>query len=141
MMKFLVVVLVFFQFALLGQQQVRVFVSYTNSYCGGARPTDEILLKYNTAHKLSNFKIKLSGKKISLITTDSLGFFTCKLKPGNYFIFLTEEKNKNIITNYNPDCIKMLKTAYAELHIEKGKSTYDVKLNFPCNPCELNNKP
>jgi hypothetical protein len=123
------------------QQKIKVQINYINSYCGGARPTDEIIAKYNTTNKLANFKIKLVGKKIIHVLTDSVGCFSCKLKLGNYFIFLTEEKNKSIFINYNPDCDKMLKTSYAELHIEKNKVNYELILSFPCDPCSQNNKP
>src|ERR1700757_682276 len=131
----------FFTFAMFAQQQVKVFVSYTNSYCNGARPSNEILTKYNTPAKLTNFKIKLVGKKTSLVATDTAGFFTHKLHAGKYQVFLTEENNKNLFTNYDPTCVKMLKTAYAELLIEKGKNKYNINLHFPCNLCQPNNKP
>jgi hypothetical protein len=140
-MKALIVsVFIFLQITVFAQH-VKVFVSYTNSYCGGARPTNEILAKYNTPAKLSNFKIKLAGKKTSVVVTDTAGCFTHKLKPGKYFIYLTEETNKNLYTNYNPSCAKMLKAQYGELIIERGKSRYEISLYFPCNPCEPRDKP
>jgi len=138
---FVGIIFIFFQIALFSQQKIKVLVSYTNSYCGGARPTNEILEKYKTPHKLADFKIKLVGKKTFKVKTDTTGYFTCKLNPGNYFIFLTEEKNKTIPANYNPDCHKMLLASYGELHIEKGKLNYEVILSFPCDPCQLSNKP
>jgi hypothetical protein len=141
MKPFLILLFIFLQAAAFSQQQVKVFVDYTNSYCGGARPTNEIMAKYNTPIKLTNFKIKVVGKKTSVVVTDTEGCFTHKLKPGNYTIFLTEEKNTSLFTNYDPTCIKMLKTPYAELIIEKGKNEYNLHLNFPCNPCQSNNKP
>jgi hypothetical protein len=142
MKVFSLIIFTFLQIAAFAQQPVKVFVSYTNSYCNGARPTTEILHKYNTPAKLTNFKIKLVvGKKTILITTDTLGCFTHKLKPGKYFIYLTEEKNQSLFINYDPTCDKMLKTPYTELHIEKGKNRYETTLHFPCNPCQPNNKP
>ncbi len=141
MKYFLFIFCISLSFSACSQQKVLVRVKYINSYCGGARPTDEIMVKYNTPRKLSDFKIKLVGKKSILVLTDSSGCFSYKLKPGNYSVFLTGEKNKNIFINYNPDCDKMLKTPYAELHIEKNKFNYEVILSFPCNPCLLHNKP
>jgi hypothetical protein len=131
----------FLQLIIFGQQPVKVFVSYTNSYCGGARPTDEILNKYNTPKKFTNFKIKLVGKKTSVVVTDTAGCFTHKLKPGKYIVFLTDENNKNLFTNYDPFCVKMLQAPYADLLIQKGKINYQLNLHFPCNPCQPNNKP
>lgn len=138
---FLITIFTFIQFCMFSQQKVKVFVSYTNCYCGGARPTEEILAKYNTPRKLAKFKIKLVGQKTELVTTDTAGYFIKKLKPGKYSIFLTEEKNKNISINYEPSCSKMLTMNYGELNIQKKTSNYVVNLYFPCNPCQLNNKP
>ena len=131
----------FFTFAMFAQQQVKIFVSYTNSYCGGARPTDEIINKYKASNKLSNFKIKLLNKKPITFTTDSLGRIITKLRPGKYHIFLTEENNKKLFTNYDPTCVKMLKPPYGELLIEPGKNNYKINLHFPCNPCQPHDKP
>lgn len=141
MKTFLLGGFIFLSSAVFSQLNVQVFVSYTNSYCGGARPTEQILTKYNTPAKLANFKIKLAGKKSYLLTTDSAGFFTHKIKPGKYSVYLTEEKNQNLFINYDPSCPKMLKTAFAELIIEKAKKQYSVNLYFPCNPCVPNTKP
>jgi hypothetical protein len=138
---FTFIIFLFLQIVAFAQQQVTVFVSYTNSYCNGARPTTEILTKYNTPAKLVNFKIKLVGKKNMVVVTDTVGCFTHKLHPGKYQVFLTEENNKNLFTNYDPTCVKMLKTSFCELLIEKGQNTYKINLHFPCNPCQPNNKP
>src|ERR1700752_4052938 len=95
----------FFTFATFAQQPVKIFVSYTNSYCGGERPTNEIINKYKTSNKLSNFKIKLLNKNPFTFITDSLGCIITKLRPGKYRIFLTEENNKKLFTNYDPTCV------------------------------------
>jgi|GEM_PF-1481621 len=141
MKYFFFIVFISVHASVFSQQKVKVLVTYINSYCGGARPTNEILEKYKTPRKLIDFKIKLISKKMLKVNTDTAGYFTCKLKPGTYFIFLTKEKNKNITTNYNPDCDKMLQSSYGELQIEKNKLNYEVILSFPCNPCQPNNKP
>jgi len=141
MKPFLALLFIFLQLAIFSQQQVNIFFSYTNSYCSGARPTNEIVERYNTPNKLPDFKIKIVGKKTNLVTTDSAGCITTKLYPGKYLIFLTEQNNKNLFINYDPTCTKMLKTSYGELFIEKGKNTYKINLHFPCNPCQPNNKP
>ena len=138
---FLLTIFLCMQFGLFSQQKVKVFVTYTNSYCGGARPTEEILAKYNTPRKLAKFKIKLVGQKTEIVTTDSIGYFIKKLKLGKYSIFLTEEKSTNTATNYDPGCSKMLSLMYGELQIQKKKTNYVVNLYFPCNPCQLHNKP
>jgi len=141
MRLFLLVAFIFLQLNLFSQQKVKVRVTYTNSYCGGARPTDEVLQKYNAPQPLSDYKIKLLCKKNNVVKTDSSGSFIHKLNVGKYLIFLTEEKNKTLFLNYSSDCIKMTQTPYGELIVEKGKTEYLVNLHFPCNPCEPNNKP
>ena len=140
-MRYLIIIFLFLQSEVFSQQKVTIHFTYTNSYCGGARPGNEILAKYNTPKKLAGFKLKLTDKKNVFVTTDTSGSFSHKLNPGKYLIFLTEEINKNIFTNYNPACIKMKTASYGELEIEKGKKEYQINLYFPCNPCEPNNKP
>jgi hypothetical protein len=138
---FLFIVFTCIQFTLFCQQKVKVRVTYTNSYCGGARPTNEILKRYNTPQALSEYKIKLKNKKTVIVKTDSSGYFMHKLNVGKYLVFLTEEKSKTLFLNYNADCIKMIKVSYGELIVEKGKSVYEINLHFPCNPCEPTNRP
>jgi hypothetical protein len=138
---FLLYVFISLQLTLFSQQKVKVRVTYTNSYCGGARPTDEILQKHNTPKVLADYKIKLENKKVVIIKTDSLGCFTHKLNTGKYLIFLTEEKNKTLFLNYNPNCIKMTKASYGELIVKKGETDYEINLHFPCDPCQPANKP
>ena len=135
--------LLFYHLSLIifGQQKVNVSVNYTNSYCGGARPTSEITQKYNTPHQLTNFKMTLVGQKNIAVTTDTEGSFSYPLKPGKYVIYLTREVNKNLVVNYDPSCEKMLRSTYGELTIKKHKYDYLVNLHFPCNPCQLKDKP
>src|SRR5207253_2092130 len=115
--------------------------TFTNNYCGGARPTPEIEKALNTPKDLSEFYILLENKKQLKVKTDSTGNFKATLKTGAYKIYLTNRVNPALFANYTPTCEKMLHTPYGKLLIEKGKSSYDINLHFPCNPCEPNNKP
>ena len=63
-------------FTSFAQQKVNVHVTYTNSYCGGAKPTPEILEECNTFKDLKNFHILLGAKKQVKVKTDSTGSFT-----------------------------------------------------------------
>lgn len=157
MKKFLTYFFLVINLSFFAQQKVKIHITFTNSYCGGARPTPEIEAASNTPKNLSSFNLILAPKKsfkanadsvvIAIktdskkIKTDSTGAFSISLKPGKYALYLTKKKNENISTNYFPGCAKMLVTEYAEILIEKGKTNYQLNLHFPCNPCETHNKP
>ena len=128
-------------FSFFAQQKVKIHVSFTNSYCNGARPTEEIMAIYNTPKNLSDFDVLLEGKKHIKVKTDSTGCFTKTLKVGIYKIYLTSKNNLKLYTNYYPLCDKMLHMPFGKLVVEKGKKEYELSLHFPCNPCEPNNKP
>ena len=116
-------------------------MTFTNSYCGGAAPTPEILDRYEKPQNLSEFYVLLEGKKHFKVKTDSTGSFTMALNTGIYKIYLTPKTNPKLYTNYNPACDKMLHTPYAKVVIEKNKKNYKINLHFPCNLCEPNTRP
>jgi hypothetical protein len=128
-------------FLSLAQQKVKIHVTFTNSYCGGAAPTPEILDKYEKPQDLSDFVILLESKKTLKVKTDSLGYISNSMKPGVYKIYLSTKTNPNLYTNYNPSCDKMLHEPYGKLTIEKSKKNYVINLHFPCNLCEPNTRP
>ncbi len=118
-------------------KKVKVHVTFTNQYCGGARPTEEIEEEVNTPRNLHDVHLVLKGKKHCKAATDSLGNFSLPLKPGKYKFYLSYHKNDAHEANYDPTCKKMKDMSFGELTVEKGKFDYAVNLRFPCNPCEL----
>ena len=80
-------------------------VQRTGVYCGGARPTDEILQSIMEPKPLSGKKLfvkkgktnDLSKTAILEFTSDSLGNFSITLPPGDYCIV---DEFKNSKTNY-----------------------------------------
>lgn len=118
------------------QTKIKVHLTYTNNYCGGARPTPEIEAKTKIPQNFHDVHIILKGKMHCKAKTDSLGYFSLPLKPGIYKIHLTKLKNEAHFTTYDPSCEKMLNASYGELIVEKGKTEFEVNLHFPCNPCE-----
>ncbi len=118
------------------QTKVKVHVTYTNSYCNGARPTPEMEEEFKKQKNFHDVHIILKGKIHCKTKTDSLGYFTLPLKAGKYKIYLTQHKNEAHFTTYNPSCDQMLKAKYGDLIIEKGNNEYEINLHFPCNPCE-----
>lgn len=115
--------------------KVKVHVTYTNSYCGGARPTPEIEQKTKTPRTLHDVHLILTGKKHCKTATDSAGYFSLPLKPGKYKVQLSYHKNDAHETNYNPSCKKMLNMSFGELIITQGVYEYELNLHFPCDPC------
>lgn len=132
--SFILIILIPYTFY--AQTKVKVHLTYTNSYCGGARPSPEMEAKQNVPKNLHDVHVILNGKKHFKAKTDSLGNFSLPLKPGTYKIFLTKFKNEAHYTTYNPSCPQMLKASYGELVVEKDKKTAEANLHIPCNPCE-----
>lgn len=137
MRKLIPYLFVISSFTLFAQQKVKIHVTFTNQYCGGAAPTDEILESYNKPQNLSDFIILIEGKKHFKVKTDSTGTVKVALKAGIYKVYLTKKTNEKLYTNYNPGCEKMLHNPYGKLQIESVKKEYELNLHFSCNPCEL----
>jgi len=135
--KFLAyLLLILTPYTFFAQKKVKVHVTYTNSYCGGARPTPEIEEELRTPRNLHDVHLVLKGKKHCKAATDSSGSFALPLKPGKYKVYLSYHKNDAHDTTYDPSCKKMKEMSFGELVVEKGKSDYEINLHFPCNPCE-----
>ena len=83
-------------------------VQQTSSYCGGARPTDEMLKQFATPVAFPNKKFYIrcgkkntaKGKIVKTFTTDQNGFFSIELKPGTYSIILEEQLKKIKAVDY-----------------------------------------
>lgn len=123
-------------YTFLAQKKIKVHVTYTNSYCGGARPTPEIEEELRTPQKLHDVHLILKGKKNCKTATDANGDFLLPLKPGKYKFFLSYRKNDAHEVSYDPNCPQMKSMSFGEITIEKGKAEYEVNLHFPCSPCE-----
>ena len=74
-------------------------VEQTSSYCGGARPSQEMLDKLARPKVYPNKKFyirqgkinRTEAKIVTRFTTDSTGKFTIQLKPGTYSIIVEEQ--------------------------------------------------
>ena len=81
-------------------------VTGTSIYCGGARPTGEMLAQLATPRPIGNKKIYIkkgnvnlfSSKVVLELTTDTSGKFHAKLSPGKYLI-VDEEKKDTVYYN------------------------------------------
>ena len=71
---------------------VKGVVNQTNSYCGGARPPDDLLEELAKPKPLTNYKLYIKKNTPSIIDaiimdsviTDKNGRFNIRLKKGNY---------------------------------------------------------
>ncbi len=77
-------------------------VSQISAYCGGAKPTQEMLdrLAVPTAYPNKKFYIRkgkvntLKSKSVTSFTTDSTGAFSISLAPGIHSIIVEEQLNE-----------------------------------------------
>jgi hypothetical protein len=81
-------------------------VTSTLNYCGGARPSDEIMAAVATPRPIPGKKIYIKkgevnsfdNKVLIVLTTDSKGNFHTKLAPGKYLVV---DSTKNDMSYYN----------------------------------------
>jgi len=114
-------------------------VTFTNQYCGGARPSEQLLAEYATPQNFVNttiyLKKKKGGKVIYKIVTDKNGKFKKCIKPGKYYLYMSKYYNKKLRLNFNPKCA-MAWTSYGEVEVlNHAKKLYTLNLGFGCDPC------
>ncbi len=88
-------------------------ITYTQSYCGGVEPTQEMLNEANTPKPYSNYTLFFKNKKgkIDSATTNDKGLIFIKLKKGNYQMFegwklKNSSPNNDPIKNFDVECLK-----------------------------------
>ena len=82
---------------------VKGIVNQTNSYCGGARPPDDLLEELAKPKPLTNYKLYIKKNTPSIIdaiimdsvVTDKNGRFNIRLKKGNYVFIDSNYKDRN----------------------------------------------
>jgi len=99
-------------------------------YCGGAKPTPEVLAKYEKPWPYANKKLIMispSGKADS-VTTDKNGILNLKLKDGTYKLYEPWRYYKtapdgSTIDNYDKSCLEeQWKKTDISIIIKKRKS-------------------
>ncbi len=123
---------------------------YHEPYCGGARPTDEILAEAQKPKPYAGRKLILVSKtgKVDTVTTDLNGKLKLKLKKGEYHLFeawrfykLTY--NGAPVEQFDKTClIKEWEKATVEISVtrKKTKITFKNELQNYCDwstPCLL----
>lgn len=141
------VFLVFFlmlSFAVLAQKKsLALELSYYEPYCGGARPTDEILAEAQKPKPYAGRKVILISRsgKADTLTTDAKGKIKVKLKKGEYTLvepwrYYKRSFNGAPLEQFDKECLKIewIKTI-AVISVGKKKT----KVNFTnelTNYCE-----
>ena len=82
---------------------VKGVVNQTSSYCGGARPPDDLLEELAKPKPLTNYKLYIKKNTPSIIDaiimdsviTDKNGRFNIRLKKGNYVFIDSNYKDRN----------------------------------------------
>lgn len=123
-------------------------IQYTESYCGGARPPEELLKQYATPKPFASgtlrFKHTETGTEYTVIT-DEHGHYEAELPAGNYVIHpaLRQTDQGGYSPDYDPNCARWREL---ELHRfdnvkESEEKLVDFTVHFPCDPCETIRRP
>lgn len=110
-------------------------VYYTLPYCGGARPSEEIIAEKKKSRLLTNSTLKLKNKSgvEYLVTTNDKGIFRSGIPAGVYDVYLTKKTNKELY-NVSPEtCKDCLTKPMAYVEIRNGQQSSFV-IHFACGP-------
>jgi len=140
----LISALLFLSLALDAQKKtVKLELTYYEPYCGGARPTDEILAEAQKPKPYAGQKVILLSKtgKTDTLITDIKGKLTLKLKKGEYSIFeawryYKKSFNSAPLDQFDQACLKN-EWEKATVEITVGRKKTNIKFkNDLMNYCE-----
>jgi hypothetical protein len=129
-MRFLFLILL--PFSLLSQTKVNVQIMQKQTYCGGVKPSAEILARYDKPIPFANKKFVLvsANGNTCTATTNANGYLKIKLKVGSYkcyeaWRYYHQSPDGKDLKLYDTEC---LKTAWAkvDITIECQKKTQTV---------------
>jgi hypothetical protein len=116
----------------------------TQSYCGGARPPQELLTELATPKPYGNRSLvfyNTVSKKEYGFNTDEHGHYEVELPLGKYELrpgkrYNTEEENYT----YDPNCSAWLTRSFTTLEVQLPYSdnVKDFTIHIPCDPCDPN---
>jgi hypothetical protein len=134
-------------------RQVTLTINYYVPYCGGARPTEQIIAEAERPKPYANQTIVfVKGSKVDSAKTNVDGVVTKKLKTGNYQVFESWRYYKKApgnakISEFNKECLKgEWKKPLMTLTVRKTSHSYDQKFELVefCDhkrPCLINPGP
>jgi hypothetical protein len=113
---------------------------FKQRYCGGARPSEELLAMLDSLRTLPNTTVYLArqrgGKLLYKLTSDAKGNFKKRMRAGKYYVYMTKKYEPGLLTNFNPNCEEWMKSIFGEVEIiNGGKKLYNINLHFDCDPC------
>lgn len=127
---------------------VKAYITSTEDYCGGARPSDEMLHELSTEKPLADKVVyikmgtvnKSTNKTVKKVKTDANGRFEALLTPGVTYYFVEEWKAKVFVSPKNSRevvwDIACLRKRYATpdfiLKVKSGKNP-EVHINYHQN--------
>lgn len=95
------------------KKTVRLELSYYEPYCGGARPTDEMMAEAQRPKPFATRKLILLAKsgKVDTVMTDALGKVKLRLKKGDYTLmepwrYYRASFNGAPIDRFDSECLK-----------------------------------
>lgn len=106
-------------------------VYYRYSYCGGARPTEEVLKQMEKLYPLPASEIHLRTREKSIvITTDKSGVYAANIPDGTYDIYLIKVPSKvfDISKQNCPEC-----TGQSMGQVKFPNKMKQISFTFPCS--------
>lgn len=117
--------------------QMKVF--FTSSYCGGARPGEEMLAEKAVPKLLASstlrFKNHFNGFEY-LLRTDDAGIISGNMEQGKYDVYLTNDINTELATGFDAKCSLWLSEVLCQVKVTPDDKGPDVNIHFTCNPCD-----
>ena len=105
---------------------------YNRNYCGGARPSPEILETYEKYLPLGNSEIKLKNRTETFYaSTDQSGNFSSSIAYGTFDVYVISVMPR--IVDINPQsCSACFNKPVGKVTISNKKKN-DIKITFPCS--------
>lgn len=128
-------------------KMVTVSGVFSEEYCGGAPPTDEMVEEMEkekpfTNQELHIYTIGLGEGEYFKVKTGSDGTFKKRLAPGSYFIYtMNKESYDKLIESTTDKHIKECLRAHfiapiSSFDVVKGETETEFFYRKMCNPCE-----
>ena len=117
---------------------------FTQSYCGGARPTPEIEAEAQRQRPLPSTRLLVrpanepEAKAITL-ETDARSRYQICLPPGLYYVYMSGSMSKLSPVRFDPSCEQWLKTPLGQIEVSAAadaNQNVSLMLAIGCNPCE-----
>lgn len=129
---------------------VKIRVTQTSGYCGGAAPSQEMIQELNTpkAYAYQTFYLRpgsknsLNFKSLIKVKTDSTGTIRTRLKPGTYVLLFTSMvnkpdtskfKNNNSYEFMGTECLNAWwSKGWQVITIQSKNNDLSFNIHFPC---------